>query len=78
MKTAISLPDPLFHAADQFAQANGLSRSELVARALQLYLQTHRNNDITRALDAAYAETSGALDPALLAAELRSLPREEW
>jgi hypothetical protein len=36
MKTAISIPDPLFAAAEQFAHDNGLSRSELFARAVQL------------------------------------------
>ncbi|MEM6753148.1 MAG: ChpI protein, partial [Cyanobacteria bacterium P01_C01_bin.38] len=33
MKTAISIPDPLFEAAEQFAKRLGLSRSELYAMA---------------------------------------------
>ncbi|MFV9507021.1 MAG: hypothetical protein AB4911_20925 [Oscillochloridaceae bacterium umkhey_bin13] len=38
MKTAISIPDPLFEAAEQYAQDKGLSRSELYAKAIQHYL----------------------------------------
>jgi len=38
MKTAISLPDPVFNQAEALAQQLGLSRSELYTRALQAYL----------------------------------------
>ena len=51
MKTVISIPDSLFQAAEEFAQAQGLSRDELYARAVQLYLQRHRYNGITDALN---------------------------
>ncbi len=78
MKTAISIPDPLFEAAEQFAHDNGLSRSELFARAIQLYLQTHRYHGITEALNQVYAEEANALDPALAAAQARVLPQEDW
>lgn len=78
MKTAISIPEPLFEAAEQFAHANGLSRSELFARAIQLYLQTYRHHGITDALNQVYAEESSALDPALAAAQTRALPKEDW
>ncbi|KPV44702.1 hypothetical protein SE17_44185 [Kouleothrix aurantiaca] len=66
MKTAISLPDPLFHEAEQFAQARGLSRSELYARALELYLQAHRQQDITEALNHLYSDEPSTLDPAFV------------
>lgn len=78
MKTAISLPDPLFQAAEQFAHEQGLSRSELFARALQAYLQAHRYHGITDALNQIYAEESSALDPAVAAAQARSLANDEW
>jgi metal-responsive CopG/Arc/MetJ family transcriptional regulator len=51
MKTAISIPDPLFQAAERL----GLSRSELYATALREYLQSHREINITQELDALYA-----------------------
>lgn len=78
MKTAISLPDPLFEAAEQFAQENGLSRSELFARAVQLYLQTYRYHGITDALNQIYTDEPSTLDPALAAAQTRALPKEDW
>ncbi|MCI5211777.1 MAG: ChpI protein, partial [Candidatus Electrothrix sp. ATG2] len=34
MKTAISIPDKLFTAADQYAKKHGFSRSSLYAKAL--------------------------------------------
>ena len=78
MKTAISLPDPLFEAAEQFAHEQGWSRSELYARALQAYLQAHRYHGITDALNHIYAGESSTLDPAIAAAQARSLPPDEW
>ena len=78
MKTAISIPDPLFAAAEQFAHDNGLSRSELFARAVQLYLQTYQYHGITDALNQVYADETSTLDPALAAAQTRALPKEEW
>jgi len=78
MKTAISIPDPLFQAAEEFAQEQGLSRSELYARAIQLYLQTHRYHGITDALNKVYASEASRLDSAFAAAQTRSIPREDW
>lgn len=78
MKTAISIPDPLFEAAEQFAHAHGLSRSELFARAVQLYLQTFHAHGITDALNQVYADESSSLDPALAAAQTRAMPKEDW
>lgn len=78
MKTAISLPDPLFEAAEQFAHEQGWSRSELYVRALQAYLQAHRYHGITDALDQVYSTESSTLDPAVIAAQARILPKDEW
>ena len=78
MKTAISLPDKLFQAAEAFAQEQGLSRSELYARALLLFLQAQRYEGITELLNQVYAEESSTLDPALKAAQARALPQDAW
>ena len=78
MKTAISLPDPLFAAAESFAHEQGLSRSELYARALRFYLQAQEAQAITAALDALYAAEPSGLDPALATAQARSLPNGDW
>jgi len=54
MKTAISLPDKLFHEADQFAQRAGVSRSELYATAITEYLARRNEAVVTARLDLVY------------------------
>lgn len=78
MKTAISIPDPLFQAAEQYAQQKGLSRSELYARAIQHYLQTYRYHGITEALDTIYAEEDSMLEPGYTAAQTHMVAKEDW
>ncbi len=78
MKTAISILDSLFQAAEQFATEQGLSRSALYAPAIQLYLQIHRYHGITDALNQVYATEASQLDPAFAAAQARSLPEDDW
>lgn len=78
MKTAISIPDPLFQAAEQYAQEKGLSRSELYARALQHYLDTFRYQGITEALNFIYGEEESTLDPGYIIAQTNLLSKEEW
>jgi metal-responsive CopG/Arc/MetJ family transcriptional regulator len=80
MKTAVSLPDPLFEAADRLARQLGKSRSQLYAEALRAFLERHRDDDITARLNAIYdAEPELAkLDPVLDALQLEVLRREKW
>lgn len=78
MKTAISIPDDLFKAAEDYARAHGLSRSELYARALQAYLAAHHAEQITAALDQLYAEEASELDPTFHAAQQRLLAGDDW
>ncbi len=77
MKTAISLPDETFHAANAAAQRLGISRSELFRRALEAWLATSEREAITRALDEVYVEPA-PLDEALLRAQVAALPDEDW
>lgn len=80
MKTAISIPDPLFKAADQLAASLGISRSQLFQRALRLLLEKHEGADITAALDKVYGQPGApkGMDPVLAAIQRASLPREDW
>ena len=80
MKTAISIPDPLFEAAERLAKRLGLSRSELFRRALQAFLQEHNEEGVTEALDKIYdpASEDGFLEPHLEQLQLASLPKDEW
>jgi metal-responsive CopG/Arc/MetJ family transcriptional regulator len=78
MKTAVSLPDPLFAAADELARRLQVSRSELYARAIERYVKAHRQDRVTQALNRVYASEDSALDPALARLQARSLPHEKW
>jgi metal-responsive CopG/Arc/MetJ family transcriptional regulator len=80
MKTAVSLPDSLFEAADQLARQLGKSRSQLYAEALSAFLEKHRDHDITARLNAIYDTEPdlAELDPVLAALQFRSLQKEEW
>jgi antitoxin MazE6 len=80
MKTAVSIPDPVFAAADALAHRLGLSRSELYATALRTYVDGHRQVGVRERLDAVYAQRarSPEVDPNLEALQARSLADEDW
>jgi metal-responsive CopG/Arc/MetJ family transcriptional regulator len=78
MKTAISLPDELFSAADSLADRLGVSRSELYATALAEFLAKHDESEITARLDRLYATEPSSLDVAFHRAQRQSLGRDEW
>ena len=61
MKTAISLPDELFVVADQFAQAQGISRSELYASALREYIDNHAKADLIERINRACEQIETSL-----------------
>ena len=65
MKTAISLPDELFEAADDLADKLGVSRSQLYARALTDYVAHHSQSEVTERLNAVYDDADSHLDPVL-------------
>ena len=78
MKTAISLPDPLFAEAEQVAKRLRMSRSKLYATAIAQFLKQHGSREVTERLNEVYAKEKSQLDPALQALQLQSLPREDW
>ena len=73
MKTAVSLPDDLFLAANDLAKRQGMSRSELYAVALAEYLAKHRDADVTSRLNEVLADEPSGVDPALRSAQARSI-----
>lgn len=78
MKTAISLPDPVFEEAEALARQLGLSRSELYTKALKAYLRKYNRNQILNKLNQVYSEESSEPDPVLTKMQFMSLPREDW
>jgi hypothetical protein len=77
VKTAVSIPDALFEAADRAARRLGLSRSAFYARALERFLGDEPDEAITARLDEVYADGASALDDALAAAQ-RCAVAEPW
>ena len=51
MKTAISIPDDLFQAAELHAERVRKSRSQLYAEALAEYLARHAPEEVTNAMN---------------------------
>lgn len=77
MKTAISIPDDVFIAADRLAAKLKQSRSQLYSRAVREYVARHSTDDVTAALDALYANESAEAGFATSAGK-RVLERSEW
>lgn len=78
MKTAISVPDDLFHRADELARNLGKSRSELYQEALAEYLLRRDSSSITAAMNAVVDEVGDEEDPWVAEASRRTLERIEW
>ncbi len=73
METTLSLPDPLFEAAEELAKRLGLSRSELYANAIAEYLRSHRREAVTETLNRIYEQEPSGLDPVIAAVQAASL-----
>jgi len=73
MKAAVSIPDPVFEAADKLARRMGVSRSRLYSVALQRFVQDHDDEAITAKLNEVYATEASGLDPVLQSIQSRSV-----
>lgn len=80
MKTAISIPDSIFQEAERLAKTRGWSRSELYANAVTAYVKSERFSGVREMLDAVYGSNAddSAVEPLLVIAQGRSLPKENW
>jgi len=81
VKTAVSLPDPVFEAAEQLARRLRLSRSQLYAEAIRRFVAEHRGRGVTELLNQVYGAggTESDLDPVLSELQLRVLEsKDSW
>lgn len=79
MKTAISIPDDLFEAAEKTARKLKISRSELYQRAIARFLQQHGSDMVRESLDRVYSKKSNrGLDPMVRAISEQIIMDEEW
>lgn len=78
MKVAISLPDPVFKAAERLAEEMRVSRSQLYAQALTCYLDSHGAAAVTAKLNDVYGRAASHVEPGLTAAQLAGVEDEAW
>ncbi len=78
MKTAISIPDPIFQAAEGLANRLGISRSELYTKAVVEYMESHKYQNVTEKLNNIYDEESSELDETFYTMQAKSIPEEKW
>jgi predicted transcriptional regulator len=78
MKVAISVPDPIFNAAERLAKQRRMPRSQLFTEALEEYVSRHGSEAITAKLNEIYAARDSGVEGALVRAQLASIDHEAW
>jgi metal-responsive CopG/Arc/MetJ family transcriptional regulator len=78
MKTAISIPDDVFEAAERWARRTERSRSQLFSDALREYLARHTSDDVTEAMNRVCVDVGVAVDEFTASAARDVLRRVEW
>ena len=74
----ISIPDPVFEAAEELARRLRVSRSELYCRAIEQMVREHAQADVTERLNRVYEGRSSGPDSVLAQIQEVSILREEW
>jgi len=75
VKTAISLPDEVFQAAERLARTRGLTRSALYTQALEVFLEANEIDPLTEAINRVADQTDTRLDPGLKRLQNATLER---
>jgi hypothetical protein len=79
VKTAVSIPDRIFAAAERYARRRGIPRSQVYAEALsRLMAEEESDDDLTTALDQTCAQVDSDLDEFGKTAARRRLAATEW
>ena len=80
MKTAISIPDPLFNSVERMAHRLNVSRSEFFANAAKAYIDRVKNQSVTEKLNKFYSASRKEfqLSKEMAAMQASSVPGEEW
>ena len=78
MKSDISIPNPVFQAAENLAKKMGVSLSDLYTAALNAYVAEHQKENVTEALDQIYSDEPSDLEPELVKMQVVSLEGEQW
>jgi len=77
MRASVSIPDPVFRAADRLARMRHISRSRLYRMALERFLKASDDTAITAKLNEIYADESSALSPIMQSLQARSISNDK-
>lgn len=75
---AVSVPEPVFEAAERVSKRLRIPRSQLYSRAIAAYVREHSGEDVTKALNAVYAKLPSTMDPTWEKVSLEVLRQEKW
>ncbi len=81
IKTAISIEKTLFDQAEQIARVMKVSRSKLVALALQSFIERQSNKEMLAQINASYSDEPDETEQTLRRKsrqQHRRIVREEW
>jgi metal-responsive CopG/Arc/MetJ family transcriptional regulator len=80
MKTAISLPDELFHAVERLVRLSKRHRSEVYADALREYVARHSQDEVTQSLNRVLKQMDAPAqeDRFIAEAARRVLAERDW
>ena len=78
MKIAISVPDPLFEAAEKLAKVRCIPRSKLYSEALSFYVSSQSSDEVTAQLNKVYSSAESSLEPEFASFQLEAIGDESW
>jgi hypothetical protein len=76
MPTILEIPESTKRQAERYAQAKGISSSELFTQAMNDFLA--KESSVTEQLNQVYADSDSRLDSKLHKMQMVSLPPEDW
>ncbi|MFP3090462.1 hypothetical protein LQZ21_09070 [Treponema sp. TIM-1] len=78
MKTAISIDDEVYRAAEHTAAQLGLTRSSLYSLAVAEYIRNHNTDILLQRLNEVYGGGNSTLDEDVQEAQFRLFSGEDW
>jgi len=78
MKTAISLPDEVFEAADSLAVKLKMSRSQLYVTALEKFILENQDTDVTNRINKCIEEFGQPIDDIFLRGSINDMRKVGW
>lgn len=73
VKTAISIPEPLFNRAEAVAHSLQISGSQLIVRAVDEFVKRYESRSLLESLNRAYEDS-----PAPRREQMQSMRQKQW